>query len=108
MEDFLTRAPDVEVSFEFNGVKTRAVTNGYRPAHLINENYLTTGLHRYYGVAEVSPNGTAIGTITFLTSEVYPHCLWIGKKISIQEGKRIVGCATVLRVMNPLLLKENT
>lgn len=108
MEDFLARTPDVEVSFEFNGVKTRAVTNGYRPAHLINENYLTTGLHRYYGVAEVSPNGTAIGTITFLTPEVYPHCLWIGKKISIQEGKRIVGYATVLRVMNPLLLKENT
>lgn len=104
--DFLTRDPDIEVEFEFNGQKKRSVADGYRPAHLINGNYLTTGLHRYYDVDEVLPSGTAKGTITFLTPEIYPRSISIGERIPIQEGALVVGFATVLRVMNPLLLKQ--
>ncbi len=104
--DFLTRDPDIEVKFTFNGQKNRPVTDGYRPAHLINGNYLTTGLHRYYDVDEVMPCGTAKGTITFLTPEYYPHSISIGERIAIHEGATVVGFATVLKVMNPILLKE--
>ena len=99
----MIRSPDVEVLFEFNGTRKTPVVDGYRPAHLVTENYLTTGIHHYYGVDSVLPNGTAKGTITFLSPEVYPHCLWIGKKINIQEGERIVGCATIIDVYNPIL-----
>ena len=54
-------------------------------------------------------DGTAKGTITFVSPEAYPHCLWEGKKIPIQEGERVVGYATVLKVFNELLLgEENT
>ena len=76
--------PDVEAIFEFNGVRKNSVKDGYRPAHLIVDNYLTTGIHHYYDVESVPPNGMAKGTITFLTPEIYPHSLWIGKKIKIQ------------------------
>ena len=99
--------PDVEVFFEFNGTRKNPAINGYRPAHLVTDNYLTTGIHQYYNVKSVPPNGRAKGTITFLTPEAYPHCLWIGKKLSIQEGARIVGCATIITIYNPLLLSEN-
>ena len=95
--------PDVEVLFEFNGTRKTPVSYGYRPAHLVADDYLTTGMHRYYNVNEVSPNGTAKGTITFLSPEAYPHCLWIGKKINIQEGARIVGYATIIKILNPIL-----
>lgn len=44
---------------------------------------MTTGVH-YYNVDRVLPNGTEKGTITFLTPKDHPHCLWVGKKISIQ------------------------
>ena len=77
--------------------------DGYRPAHLVTDSYLTTGLHHYYNVKSVPPNGIAKGTITFLTPEVYPHCLWIGKRICIQEGARVVGYATIINIFNPLL-----
>lgn len=103
----MNNVPDVEVLFEFNGTRSTEATNGYRPAHLVDSNYLTTGIHHYYGVDSVPPNGTAKGTITFLTPEAYPHCLWVGKKINIQEGARIVGYATIINIFNPLLLKEN-
>lgn len=102
----LDREPDVEVLFEFNGSRRYPAADGYRPHHLVKDGCLTTGVHHYYEVETVAPNGTAKGTITFITPEAYPNCLWVGKRISIQEGARIVGHATILKVLNPILLGE--
>lgn len=100
------RTPDVEVIFEFNGARRWPVFDGYRPAHLVNDTYLTTGVHHYYETESVPNNGTALGTITFITPEAYPNCLWIGKKINIQEGAEIVGYATITKIFNPILEKN--
>lgn len=69
--------------------------------------WLHMDFQHYYGVDSVPPNGIAKGTITFLSPEAYPHCLWIGKKINIQEGARIVGNATINKIFNPLLCIED-
>ena len=97
------RPPDVEVRFEFNGARMHPAADGYRPAHLIDDHYLTSGVHHYFGLDAVPPDGSAEGTITFITPEAYPHCLWVGKRIPIQEGGRVVGHAVVTRILNPLL-----
>jgi elongation factor Tu len=80
--------------------------NGYRPEHLINEDYLTTGVHQYYDVEFILNGESALGTIKFVTPEAYPHCLWEGKVINIQEGSNIVGHAVIIRIFNNLLKKE--
>lgn len=98
--------PDIEVIFTFNGMRKSPAFDGYRPEHLVMENYLTTGVHHYYDIKQISPNESAKGTITFITPEMHPHCLWIGKKINIQEGARIVGEATVVKIFNPILKQE--
>ena len=103
----MNRTADVEAVFEFNGARRGPAFDGYRPAHLITDNYLTTGIHHYYQTNAVSPNGTANGTITFLTPEAYPHCLWIGKKIKIQEGDRVVGYAVITKIFNALLESQS-
>jgi len=100
--------PDVEVIFEFNGTRRYPAFEGYRPAHLVNETYLTTGVHHYYGVTQVPADGQACGTITFLSPEAYPACLWIGKRINIQEGSMIVGYATITKIFNPILKSDGT
>ncbi len=102
-KSILSRGPDVEVIFEFNGTRNTPTYDGYRPQHLVKDKYLTTGIHHYYDTKRVAPNSMATGTITFITPEYYPHCLWIGKVISIQEGERIVGHATITKIMNDLL-----
>ncbi len=79
------------------------MTDGYRPAHLIRADDLTTGVHHYEGKSLAYPNETVRGTIAFLSPEAYPHCLRIGQRIPMQEGEKPVGCATVLRILNPLL-----
>ena len=109
--DIFSRSPDVEVVFDFNGVRKRPIVDGYRPIHVMTDScsitspYLTTGLHRYYGKIAVDPNESILGTITFLTPEAYPKCLWIGKRIPIMDPPTVeIGVATVVRVINPLLL----
>lgn len=103
----MNNSPDVEAIFEFNNMRKNPAIDGYRPAHLIKDDYLTTGVHHYYGVNSVAPNESARGTITFISPEYYPHCLWVGKRIAIQEGCRVVGNATITKVFNDLLL-DNT
>lgn len=99
----MQNTPDIEVLFRFNSVRVSAAKDGYRPSHLVNDCYLASGIHHYYGVDSVLPNGTALGTITFLTPEAYPHCMWVGKIINIQEGERVVGYATITQIFNPIL-----
>lgn len=95
--------PDIEVRFIFNGERSYPAADGYRPAHLLNGNYLTTGIHHYYDTDSVAPNASAVGTITFISPDYYQHSLSVGETIPIQEGKRVVGYATILRIMNPML-----
>lgn len=99
--------PDLEVLFEFNGVRHGDVYDGYRPSHLIRDNYLTSGTHHYYDVDRVASNGTAKGTITLITPEAYPSTCWVGKRISVHEGKRIVGVATILKIFNEVLIDQD-
>lgn len=94
----MNRSPDVEAILEFNGTGKGSAIDGYRPAHLVTDNYLTTGVN-YYNVKSVPQNGTAKGTIIFISPEFCSHCLCIGKKINVQEGNRIVGYATITDII---------
>ena len=77
------------------------VKSGYRPHHLVKDDYMTTGVHQYFNMDQVAPGEIAYATITFITPEAHPHCLYVGKIIQISEGERIVGYATVIKVLNP-------
>lgn len=87
------------------GGRTRPTYSGYRPAHLVKDNYLTTGMHDYEK-DEVQPGETVIGTIRFLSPEAYPKSLWLEKIIPIQEGSRVVGFAKVIEIYNEILRND--
>jgi translation elongation factor EF-Tu-like GTPase len=102
--------PDVEADVTFlptdAGGRSSAVRSGYRPAHLIAEDYLTTGVHQYLGVSEVEPGATVRAHITFLSPDAYPNSLWVGKILAVQEGSRVVGSAKIVEIMNVVLRKS--
>ena len=71
---------------------------------MIKEGYLTTGVHNYYNIEN---NTDEIkGMITFLSPEYYPNCLWVGKKIEMYEGSKIIGYAIITQIFNPTLEKS--
>ena len=86
-----------------DGGRRTAAYSGYRPHHGVKENYLTSGIHNYLGNDVFLPGKFSLALITFLAPEHYPHCLWIGKVLTVQEGSRIVGCAEVVEIYNDLL-----
>lgn len=97
--------PDVEALFEFIGNRKENIYEGYRPAHLLCENCLTTGVHNYYNLENGIDQGLK-GTITFISPEAYPACLWVGKQIAMYEGGNIVGYATITNIFNSILYKD--
>ena len=106
------RNPDIEVeitlfSTEIGG-RNSPVFSGYRPQHKLRDDYITSGKHQYIDCDTLSPGQTVKGTITFITPEVYPECLWIGREIDIQEGSRVVGRAIITKILNPILEKKSS
>lgn len=97
---------DVVAQFEFIGFRKNNIYEGYRPSHLILDNCLTTGKHNYYNI-KGNDNGKIKGTITFISPEDYPYSLWIGKIIKMYEGKSLVGFATIIEILNPILIKDS-
>ena len=94
-------SPDVEVEFYFVKEKIVTLYEGYRPAHKIADNVLTTGVHHYY-----EDNAYLKGTITFISPEDYPKSLWIGKMIEMYEGGTFVGNAKIIKIFNQMLKNE--
>jgi translation elongation factor EF-Tu-like GTPase len=106
---FYGHGPDVEAEItlfapEAGGRSTPAFS-GYRPGHKVRDDYITTGVHQYIDRGELAPGETALATITFITPEVYPHCLWVGREIDIQEGSRVLGRARITKIYNAILAK---
>lgn len=101
--------PDIEAIVTFlsteDGGRIGPAYSGYRPSHLVIDDYLTSGEHEYLDKDEVLPGESAKTNIWFITPEVYPHSMWIGKEIKVQEGGHIVGHAKVTRIFNKLLEK---
>ena len=101
---------DVEADVYFfrteDGGRHTPAALGYRPGHMVKEDMMTTGLHYYLEQDCLFPGHQAKTKIVFLSPEHYPHCLWIGKKVLIQEGAHAVGYAKITKIFNKLLEKE--
>lgn len=92
-------AYDVEVIFHFTDKDK--LFEGYRPAHKIKDDYLTTGLHHYDDIN--GDTSSVKGAIAFLSPELYPDCLRKGKKIEMYDGSRYIGYAEVVKILDPVL-----
>ena len=108
MSDLPSRAPDCEAIVTLRstgaGGRARPAFTGYRPNHLILPDYNTSGVHEYLDADSIAPSKSGRARIWFLTPEVYPESLWIGKLINVQEGGKVVGEAEITAVLNPVLL----
>ncbi len=105
--NYTNRVADVEAEVSFfatdQGGRQGYALSGYRPHHLVREDYLTSGIHKFIGKEKVYPGETVQAQITFISPEAYPGCLWVGKVINFQEGSRVVGHAKITKIMNKIL-----
>lgn len=100
--------PDIKARIKLNESRKGPVYSGYRPAHKIKNNYLTTGQHQYIGTDKLMPGEETLGTITVISPEHYPQTLTVGQRIEFSEGRTIVGEALVIDIYNELLKKNSS
>ena len=78
---------------------------GYRGCHLIKEDYLTSSSMKFINDEMISPSDTRLALVQYITPEVYPASLWVGKKMNLQEGSKVIGYTVVKEVYNNTLIK---
>jgi elongation factor Tu len=104
------RVADIEAEVYFiptkEGGRSGPAYSGYRPIHRVLPEYLSSGHHEYLTCESVAPGESALANIWFLTPEQYPHSMWVGRKIDIQEGNKVVGFATITKIFNTVLEKN--
>ncbi|MFT5127986.1 MAG: hypothetical protein ACI8W8_001594 [Rhodothermales bacterium] len=102
--------PDILARFRLfkadHGGRSSHVRSGYRPQHLVRDDYLASGTHQYLDIEVVAPGESARATVKFLAPEAYPKSMRPGCLLQVQEGARLVGILTVLEVYNSTLLRE--
>ena len=99
------RPPDAKVIFRLT--RDRPVQSGYRPAYDIRADYWTSTFHEFLDTDEVATGTEAPAHVWFLTPEVYPHTLWVGRVLTAAEGSKPVATATILEIFNRLLERDD-
>jgi hypothetical protein len=104
------REPDAVVRFRLESLtfdgKRKTVLSGYRPVYDIRPDYWTSTHHEFISGSEISSGEEITAKVWFLTPEVYPKSLWVGRVLRVAEGSRQVGTATVEAVLNPILARD--
>lgn len=104
------RSPDIEAIVSLlstaEGGRSMPARSGYRPQHRLPTDYQTSGMHQYIDTDELAPGESARATIVFVTPEAYPNSIRAGDVLDVMEGGRILGHATVLRVLNASLERQ--
>ena len=92
---------DIRAELEDLGVRTNSVFSGMRPAIQIKEDYLTTSLIEFEG--EKKKNGKQDVKVMFLAPRHYPNSVWLGKRMEMYDGSKVIGYITVTEIVNPIL-----
>jgi len=94
---------DIELLATSDGGRRMPCGSGYRPHHVLRAGLVTSGAHEYIGVDTVAPGGMARARVTLLSPELFHGALVVGMTIPFCEGPRVVGHATVTRILDPRL-----
>ncbi len=102
-----SREPDVEAIVTYlsteDGGRKSAMFEGFSPNHLIMDDYLTSSQHEFLDKEIVEPGDAVRANIWFLTPDIYPGTLWVGRKITVQEASHVIGSAEIIKIFNKVL-----
>ena len=101
------RKADVVVQIKNSRPSKNIICSGYRPAFKVKEDYLTTGVIKFMDRESINYGEESLAEVWFITPEFYPSCLTVGQVISFQEGKVVNGYATIVKIYNKILEKQN-
>lgn len=92
---------DIKAKLEDLGVRHTPIFSGIRPAIQIKDDYMTTSIVEFEGQMEYGKLKDVV--VMFISPEYYANSLWIGKKMEVYEGAKVIGYLTVTEIVNAVL-----
>jgi translation elongation factor EF-Tu-like GTPase len=89
------------------GGRKSPISSGYRGQHIIKPYYQTSAITELIDIESLSPGESCLAKIKYITPEVYPNTLFVGREVALYEGARKAGIAVIKQIMNPVLLKPD-
>lgn len=101
------RPPDLIVNFSLTEHQSdgslKEVISGYRPVYKVRTDHWSSAHHEFVAATGVCTGQQCEAEVWLLSPEAYPHTFWLGRRVEVAEGSRVVGVADVLKIVNPLL-----
>jgi hypothetical protein len=101
------RLPDLLVNFALTALRndglSKRVMSGYRPIYKVRSDYWSSAHHEFVDGNGVETGGNCQAEVWLLTPQAYPQAFWVGRRVEVAEGTRIVGLVEVLQILNPTL-----
>lgn len=99
---------EAEITFFATGTggRKQPAFSGYRPSRDLGlSGTLNDTQHDYVGADNVEPGKSSIARLRLLRPDLQIGRLFTGMKFTVQEGSRIVGYGTIVRVLNDELVR---
>jgi hypothetical protein len=101
------RPPDLIVNLSLTAHQSdgslKEVISGYRPVYKVRTDHWSSAHHEFVEATGVCTGQWRKADVWLLAPEAYPHTFWIGRRVEVAEGSRVVGVADILQILNPLL-----
>ena len=75
----------------------------YRGCCEIKSHYKTSCIIKAEDNSQINFEETKVCTVSFITPNVYPASIWVGKDMELYEGDRLVGHMKIVTINNPEL-----
>ena len=95
--------PDAVVTVTNTRYSKNPFGKNYRGCCAVREDYLTSLCFQTLDEKEMIFEQPHRCFVNFFSPNVYPHTLWVGRKIELYEGKYHVGTMVVEEIKNPVL-----
>ncbi len=95
--------PDVVALVTNKRASKNAFGNNYRGCCAIKEDYKTSSVFQTLDGKFIEYEEPSRTYINFLSPEVYPYTLWVGRELELYEGERLVGTIVIEEIKNKIL-----
>jgi len=104
----MAREPDFIATVNYNGVRKKPASSGYRPLiRFEGREGLTSGQQIFIGVDCVYPGETADAEIIILSPQMFTNYLYEGMPFDFMESPRHpIGTGTITRIINNELKRK--
>lgn len=97
-------ATDIKARLEDLGVRKSPIFSGMRPTIRVKDDYLTTSIIEFE--KEMTDGVVDEVNIWFISPKYYANSLWVGKRLEVYEGAKMIAYVTVTEIINEVLSRD--